>query len=1424
MGPLLGAYVFILISNDTGYVRIEGIEIDGSNVTNAETLRGITLDDEDDTMEDNRISHCLIHDITNSTIDDSDGSWVRGIRLDLTNNTKVSNNIIYNLTNVSTNVDASIRGILANNAGKTRYIYNNTVYNIRTIASTGTARGIYDKGGSTVIARNNYVGLVDSVLGPEQCFQGSFAAESNNVSSDATAAGAGSQINQAAYASYFVSTAAGTEDLHLLNDSFTLWGSNGADLDSDPNLPVTDDIDGGVRDGSTPDIGADELGAVSCSPTLNFRSIGIQATPLANTGTASVGLGATTVDFSGVSLPANVGLGDELVFAGETLYVLWRVSSTQVTVQTPAAMSHTNESYTIQRAFRGATPIQDWETARQGDLIAGNRREVGVAYNDGVFTAGVVIGGSTTDSCHFMQLTAASGQRHAGTAGTGVVLDGGGAMSQTVNLLDDYTRFEWFEVRNYKGATGHVVDIRAQNVLVSQVIVHDFGDVAVPGIDGISIRSTVGTWSMTVCNSIVYDGGGNCIQGDNADDTVTVENVTVYGCKRGISEDAGSTVNVRNTIAMDNTTADFVVSVGTQSNNLSSDGSAPGPVSLPPLSAVNQFVNITPGDEVNWDLHLKVGADAIDVGTDLSAFFVGDIDDTVRPAGAGWDMGADELGAATAVELISFTALGEHGAVFLEWETGSEIQNLGFHLYRSTAPDGSFERITESVIPGLGSSPAGATYSYRDSGLTNGVTYFYQLEDIETTGKTEMHGPVSATPEAGAGGTETEAGNHESLITYGDPTANSFRVVKRGRRRVVLELMTEGFYAEPQEDGTVLLDIPDFEPVSEAGSPSIPVTRPWIEALAGRKVKITAVRAYSIERVTGLPVAGTEALDIVADRRGTVRAARRSRRASFRGKGLFPKEAARLVSVGFQGDVKKAQLELAPLRWDSATGHLLLARRLVVVVSFSGVEPEETTRDGIHGCRRRRRERRAQTEGGPLARLVTTDQGLHEVRFEDVFSGRRHRTDTLRLSHRTDTLRLRLSRHAEPVAFHVVPDAGRFGPGSKLYFLSEGARANPYGHEAVYELDLSGEGLRMEITSAPASGASASYYWSRQEHEENRYYQAGLIDINDAPDLWLWDAFIAPVTKSFPFQITDLAPTTEPARLSVWLQGVSDFEADPDHHLRIYVNGSLVQETSWDGKRSRRVEAEIGPGVLTEGENSIEIESVRDTGALYSLVMLDRFAVEYPRLPRAEAGVAEGRFSESSTATLSGLGPESFLVDVTGGGGPRWIEGFETTGDGAVRFWADAGRSYLVVSAQAVHRPVVRRVKATGLRGQTEPVDYLVIAPARFLDTVAPLVTHRREQGLRTKAVAIEDVYETFGFGEARPEAIRDFIEFAYHHWPEPALRYVLLVGDASYDYKNYLKTGVENHVPPLMVKTSYLWTVSDPTLGAVNGEDNLLR
>jgi hypothetical protein len=52
--------------------------------------------------------------------------------------------------------------------------------------------------------------------------------------------------------------------------------------------------------------------------------------------------------------------------------------------------------------------------------------------------------------------------------------------------------------------------------------------------------------------------------------------------------------------------------------------------------------------------------------------------------------------------------------------------------------------------------------------------------------------------------------------------------------------------------------------------------------------------------------------------------------------------------------------------------------------------------------------------------------------------------------------------------------------------------------------------------------------------------------------------------------------------------------------------------------------------------------------------------------------------------------------------------------------------------------------------------------------------------------------------------------------------RYVLLLGDASYDFKGHLETGAANLLPPWMVKTSYLWTASDPAYAAVNGDDLL--
>lgn len=103
--------------------------------------------------------------------------------------------------------------------------------------------------------------------------------------------------------------------------------------------------------------------------------------------------------------------------------------------------------------------------------------------------------------------------------------------------------------------------------------------------------------------------------------------------------------------------------------------------------------------------------------------------------------------APTLIKLSSFTAQpGGLRSVKLRWVTESEIDNAGFNLYRAEAEDGNFVKINDALIPAQGSPVLGAAYDFTDTGLVNGKTYFYLLEDVDTKGAVKKHGPVSATP------------------------------------------------------------------------------------------------------------------------------------------------------------------------------------------------------------------------------------------------------------------------------------------------------------------------------------------------------------------------------------------------------------------------------------------------------------------------------------------------------------------------------------------------------------------------------------------------------------------------------------------------------------------------------------------------------
>jgi hypothetical protein len=86
-------------------------------------------------------------------------------------------------------------------------------------------------------------------------------------------------------------------------------------------------------------------------------------------------------------------------------------------------------------------------------------------------------------------------------------------------------------------------------------------------------------------------------------------------------------------------------------------------------------------------------------------------------------------------------------------------------------------------------------------------------------------------------------------------------------------------------------------------------------------------------------------------------------------------------------------------------------------------------------------------------------------------------------------------------------------------------------------------------------------------------------------------------------------------------------------------------------------------------------------------------------------------------------------------------------------------------------------------RDGTSGAHWLAIGHADLLPALEPLAAWRRAQGLRTRLIDVQDVWDEGAFGSPDPAALAALLAHARRTW-RPAPRYVLLVGEANLDHR----------------------------------------
>lgn len=404
----------------------------------------------------------------------------------------------------------------------------------------------------------------------------------------------------------------------------------------------------------------------------------------------------------------------------------------------------------------------------------------------------------------------------------------------------------------------------------------------------------------------------------------------------------------------------------------------------------------------------------------------------------------------------------------------------------------------------------------------------------------------------------------------------------------------------------------------------------------------------------------------------------------------------------------------------------------------------------------------------------------------------------------------RIDDLAENAILVVGEEDGVFNSSDYILFYAKGPvrwdfdpLSGTYAHTPAYYDDYAyyfittdlGPGKR--ISTAQNTGAAAQ---SISDFLDYRVHEQDLVNLTNTGRTWYGELFDITLSRDYPFDFPNMI-SSKPARVETEVAarnfGPAGFQLFVDGQLRANLPIDPTMATGYDYAKNNGASVDVAP---SGSRINVNIRFSRSVSSA-------RGWLDYIRVNAWRNLVfSGGQFQFRNHRTL----PDgSFEYQVAGGsaGLLLWDVTDQTNvvarlfslQGGGIAFTAPAdGRREFVLFDNSSFFSIenVGPVANQNLHSIRD-IDYLIVSHPSLLEEANRLAEfHRQKSGLTVYVTTPNLIYNEFSSGAQDVSAIRDFARMLYSaSSPGKQLRYLLLFGDGSFDYKDKL-TNNNNLVP----------------------------